>query len=73
MTAKVRMSIKLTRDQRRLVKRLAKQTGLTMTDVLVRGLELVSQKLMLAAISDAGGGDVPPEVAPAVDLIPLKR
>jgi hypothetical protein len=48
MSAKFRMSIKLTREQRRLLKRLAKQLGCTMTEVLTRGLAHVEKSMLFA-------------------------
>ncbi len=54
MTAKHRMSIKLTRDQRRLLKRLAKHFGTTMTDILVRGIELMEAKRQAQEATFAG-------------------
>lgn len=65
------MSVKLTTQQRRTLRRLAKAHGVTMTDIITKGIEYVDQAFQLAQIGASGGGDVPAPAA--VDLIPLKR
>jgi uncharacterized protein (DUF1778 family) len=57
MTAKHRMSLKLTRDQRRLLKRVAKHCKLSMTEVLTRGLEMFSEQVKAEQVAnDTEGG-----------------
>lgn len=72
MTAKFRMSVKLTRDQRRLLKKLAGIYGVSMTDILVKGIEYVDCARQLQEAR--GTGEIPAQVATvALELIPLKK
>lgn len=65
---KLRMSVKLTAEQRRTLQRLAKRCNCSMTDIIVRGIGYVDSATALASLKHM---DSVPD-ASIVDALPFK-